>query len=168
MVSIEAPSDPSLLCSKLDYAAEKQKVLNINALGFEFYHSLWPLNLPVINYILLPSRKNKLSDGQFTLHMQNSSLRSKTLARQIPLFYFLGDGGGGMKNTFVFKYLKFLTCQLVLFPQPARSIRWWSNHEGWEASVGRGSHTPSTFPQDQRSMRSSWHSPRSWHTGLFG
>lgn len=98
MVTIEAPSDPSLLCSKLDYAAEKQKVLNINALGFEFYHSLWPLNLPVINYILLPSRKNKLSDGQFTLHMQNSSLRSKTLAGQIPLFYFLGDGEAGWRT----------------------------------------------------------------------
>lgn len=57
MVTIGAPSDPSLLCSKLDYTAEKQKVLNTNALGFKFYHSLWPLNLPVINYILLPSRK---------------------------------------------------------------------------------------------------------------
>lgn len=57
MVTIGAPSDPSSLCSKLDYTAEKQKVLNTNALGFKFYHSLWSLNLPVINYILLLSRK---------------------------------------------------------------------------------------------------------------
>ena len=40
MATIGAPSDPSLLCSKLDYTAEKWKVLNTNALGSEFYHSL--------------------------------------------------------------------------------------------------------------------------------
>lgn len=57
MTTIGAPTDPSLLCYKLDYIAEELKVLNTNVLGLEFYHSLWPLSLPVINYILLPSRK---------------------------------------------------------------------------------------------------------------
>lgn len=57
MATLGAPSDPFLLCCKLDYRAELLKVLNTNALRLEFYHSLWPLNLPVINYILLPPRK---------------------------------------------------------------------------------------------------------------
>lgn len=57
MSTIGAPSDLSLLCCKLDYIVEGLKVLNTNVLGLEFYHSLWPRNLPGINYILLPSRK---------------------------------------------------------------------------------------------------------------
>lgn len=57
MATIGASSDPSLLCRKLDYMVEQLKTLNTNALGMKFDHSCWSLNLPVINYLLFPSRK---------------------------------------------------------------------------------------------------------------
>lgn len=69
MATLGPPSDPSVLCCKLDYTAEQLKVLNTNALDLEFYHSRWPLNLPVINYLLFPSRKTNSVMGKFTFSM---------------------------------------------------------------------------------------------------
>lgn len=86
MATIGAPSGPSLPCCKLDQIAEQLKVLNINGFGFGILSLSLATEPTSYKSPFISFQKNKLSDGQVTVHMQNSCLRSKTQLSKFPFF----------------------------------------------------------------------------------
>lgn len=93
MATIGAPSGPSLLCCKLDQIAEQLKVLNTNGFGFGILSLSLATEPTSYKSPFISFQKNKLSDGQVTVHMQNSFLRSKTRQSKFPFFSSVGVGG---------------------------------------------------------------------------